>query len=90
MKQGSLEKPLNRKEIEGHYELPAGWRWVRLGEVLKEPLKNGLNYRKEDFGAGIKFVNVSDIFCPDIINTQKLDRIKPTFNTLFSNDTSIF
>lgn len=55
--------------------LPSGWRWVRLGEVLKEPLKNGLNYRKEDFGAGIKFVNVLDVFCPANINTTKLDRI---------------
>jgi len=48
---------------------------VRLGEVLKEPLKNGLNYRREDFGFGTKFVNVSDIFCPAIIDTKKLDRI---------------
>lgn len=55
--------------------LPSGWRWVRLGEVLKEPLKNGLNYSKEDFGKGLKFVNISDIFCPNIIDTTKLDRI---------------
>jgi len=57
------------------YLLPEGWRWARLGEILKEPLKNGLNYRKEDFGAGIKFVNVSDVFCPVNVNTTKLDRI---------------
>ncbi|MDI6890682.1 MAG: restriction endonuclease subunit S [Thermodesulfovibrionales bacterium] len=56
-------------------ELPAGWRWVRLGEVLKEPLKNGLNYSKEGFGIGVKFVNVSDIFCPSVVNIAKLDRI---------------
>lgn len=58
-----------------HFELPSGWRWVRLEEVLKEPLKNGLNFRKEDFGTGVKFVNVSDVFCPSIIDTSKLDRI---------------
>ncbi|MDH5202540.1 MAG: hypothetical protein OEW69_04715, partial [Nitrospirota bacterium] len=56
-------------------ELPEGWRWVRLGEVLKEPLKNGLNYSKEDFGTGVRFVNVSDVFCPLVINFTKLDRI---------------
>ena len=53
--------------------LPRSWRWVRLGEVLKEPLKNGLNYRREDFGFGTKFVNVSDIFCPAIIDTKKIE-----------------
>ncbi|MGA2316536.1 MAG: restriction endonuclease subunit S [Thermodesulfobacteriota bacterium] len=51
------------------------WERKRLGEVLEEPLKNGLNYRKEDFGAGVKFVNVSDVFCSARINNKKLDRI---------------
>lgn len=69
--------PLKMSEIQNaNFTLPQGWRWVRLGEVLKEPLKNGLNYRKEDFGVGTKFVNVSDIFCPAVIDTSKLDRIK--------------
>lgn len=58
-----------------NFTLPENWQWVRLGEALKEPLKNGLNYRKEDFGFGTKFVNVSDIFCPGVIDTTKLDRI---------------
>ena len=55
--------------------LPQDWQWAKLGEVLREPLKNGLNYRKEDLGVGTKFVNVADIFCPATIDTTKLGRI---------------
>ena len=70
---------INESEIQTpNSKLPLGWRWVRLGEVLKEPLRNGLNYRKEDFGFGTKFVNVSDIFCPAVIDTTKLERINLT------------
>ena len=37
MKQGSFEELLKlaEKEMEGPYQLPKGWRWVRLGEVTK-------------------------------------------------------
>ncbi len=29
------ENPAKRKEVKGPWELPEGWRWVRLGEVAK-------------------------------------------------------
>ena len=51
------------------------WERKKVGEILKEPLKNGLNYRKEDFGTGIKFVNVSDVFCTESTDNEKLGRI---------------
>lgn len=71
-----MQREINSFELHAqNSELPEGWRWVRLGEVLKEPLKNGLNYSKEDFGTGVRFVNVSDVFCPLVINVTKLDRI---------------
>lgn len=71
-----------KEDISGQYFLPYGWRWVGLGEVLKEPLKNGLNYKKENFGAGTKFVNVSDVFCPAVINNARLDRISITIQDI--------
>ena len=40
--------------------LPKGWREVRLGEFME--FKNGLNTRKENYGSGVKFVNVMDVF----------------------------
>ena len=49
MKQQSLKIFL--KEKTGPYELPKGWRWVRLGEVLKEDRKtiNPQDYPAENF-----------------------------------------
>lgn len=40
--------------------LPKGWREVQLGEFME--FKNGLNTRKENYGSGVKFVNVMDVF----------------------------
>jgi len=49
MKQQSLK--IFSKEETGPYELPKGWRWVRLGEVLKEDRKtiNPQDYPAENF-----------------------------------------
>ena len=41
-------------------QLPKGWREVQLGEFME--FKNGLNTRKENYGSGVKFVNVMDVF----------------------------
>lgn len=40
--------------------VPEGWSEIRLGEIMN--FKNGLNTDKENYGHGIKFVNVMDIF----------------------------
>ena len=40
--------------------LPKGWREVQLGEFME--FKNGLNTKKENYGSGVKFVNVMDVF----------------------------
>ena len=36
------------------------WREVQLGEFME--FKNGLNTKKENYGSGVKFVNVMDVF----------------------------
>ena len=41
-------------------QLPKGWREVQLGEFME--FKNGLNTKKENYGSGVKFVNVMDVF----------------------------
>lgn len=39
MKQQKLDLKTEEKEIIGPYELPKGWRWARIGEVIKEERK---------------------------------------------------
>lgn len=56
-------------------EIPKEWRNEKLADILEEPLKNGINKNKEDFGFGTKFVNVIDNYCFDAIDTNKLERI---------------
>jgi len=59
-------------------QIPEEWGVRKLTELLDEPLRNGVNKNKEDFGFGIKFVNVLDVFCPFIIDNSKLRRINAT------------
>ncbi len=40
--------------------LPDGWQEVRLGDIME--FKNGLNTEKGNYGKGVKFVNVMDVF----------------------------
>ena len=48
------------KDIAQNGPLPKGWREIQLGEFME--FKNGLNTRKENYGSGVKFVNVMDVF----------------------------
>ena len=50
---------LSRKTAKNE-ALPKGWREAHLGEIME--FKNGLNTGRENYGRGIKFVNVMDIF----------------------------
>jgi type I restriction-modification system DNA methylase subunit/restriction endonuclease S subunit len=43
--------------------------------LFAEPLKNGVNFSKEQVGIGTKFVNVSDLFVSKFINTNNLERV---------------
>lgn len=40
--------------------IPDGWRCRRLGEIFE--FKNGLNAEKSQYGSGVKFANVMDVF----------------------------
>ena len=60
LKKQVLAKRGADKDIARNETLPDGWREVRLGEFME--FKNGLNTRKENYGSGVKFVNVMDVF----------------------------
>lgn len=58
-------KKINRGEVPEGYKktrlgiIPEDWEVKKLGELLE--FKNGINAKKEDYGHGIKFINVLDI-----------------------------
>ena len=60
LKKQVLAKRGEDKDIARNEALPKGWQEVQLGEFME--FKNGLNTRKENYGSGVKFVNVMDVF----------------------------
>ena len=46
------------------------WEEKRLGELLE--FKNGINASKEQYGKGVKFINVLDILNNDFISHEKI------------------
>lgn len=64
------------KEIKPGYKetpigiLPRDWEVKKLGELLE--FKNGINASKEQYGSGIKFINVLDILNNEYITFDKV------------------
>ena len=58
--------------------IPKNWKVVRLSEIISEPLNNGINKDKQNFGFGTKFVNIIDNYCYDTIDVNKLGRMNVT------------
>ncbi len=48
--------------------MPEGWEQFTLGEFMD--FKNGLNTDKSQYGSGIKFVNVMDVFGNDFLTQE--------------------
>jgi type I restriction enzyme S subunit len=62
-KEGNVPN-LRFKQFEGE------WEWKKLGDLLE--FKNGINATKEQYGKGIKFINVLDILENDFITYEKI------------------
>jgi restriction endonuclease S subunit len=54
-------------------------------DLFAEPLKNGVNFSKEQVGEGTKFVNVGDLFVPKYINLDRLERVNISAKEIESN-----
>lgn len=54
-------------------KIPEAWDTNSLGNVGE--FKNGINKRKEDFGFGVRFVNIQDVYANNIINSETLGRL---------------
>ena len=47
--------------------------------------KNGVNFKKSQFGKGVKFINVKDVYTDKIVNINDLDRIDIDQNQMYKN-----
>ena len=58
--------------------LPAGWQIMSFGEVLAEPVRNGIYKSKEFHGRGARLVNMGELFGHDFISDQEMKRVELT------------
>ena len=64
-KERSIEK--KQKELspitdeEKPFEIPEGWKWVKLGEIIKEPPRNGYSPKAVDFETPIKTLKLGAV-----------------------------
>ena len=58
--------------------LPAGWQIMSFGEVLAEPVRNGIYKSKEFHGRGARVVNMGELFRHDFISDQEMKRVELT------------
>lgn len=43
------------------FEIPVGWKWVRLGDIIKEPPRNGYSPKAVDFETPIKTLKLGAV-----------------------------
>ena len=68
--------PMKDSGIEWIGEIPRHWVVGRLKHLLIEKPDNGLFKRKEEFGNGVKFVNVSNLFnYNNKVDVESLERV---------------
>ena len=65
----SLDFPNPCDNEEKPFAIPDGWKWVRLGEIIKEPPRNGYSPKAVDFETPIKTLKLGavtyGIFAPN-------------------------
>jgi type I restriction enzyme, S subunit len=67
--------------IEWLGEVPEHWEALRIKDVGLNGLTNGIFKKKDDFGFGVKLINVSDLYQDNnLINYERLDRVNATEN----------
>ena len=59
---GKKQKELSQIiDEEKPFEIPEGWKWVRLGEIIKEPPRNGYSPKAVDFETPIKTLKLGAV-----------------------------
>jgi type I restriction enzyme S subunit len=60
--------------------IPKEWDVVTLAAVAKQPMQNGLFFKPSQKGAGVKLINVGDLFSSSPIDVNKLELFNATSN----------
>ncbi|MFH1114185.1 MAG: restriction endonuclease subunit S [Pseudomonadota bacterium] len=69
--------PMKDSGIEWLGEIPVHWKACRLKHVAETGLKNGLFKTKDQFGRGVKLVNVVDMYRDDfLVDLENLERVE--------------
>ena len=73
---GQPYKEYKESGVEWFGSVPAHWEVTRVKAVLSNSIQNGLFKKKDQFGAGVPFVNVADVYTLDHrIEPPALDRV---------------
>lgn len=57
--------------------VPESWHVVPLSEVLSAELQNGAFVRRHQFGDGVRFANVVDMYRDTYLDVDRLQRVRP-------------
>ena len=57
-------------------ELPKGWILKKFGDILSEPVRNGVYKKKEFHGRGLKIINMGELFAYNFISNQEMKRVE--------------
>lgn len=69
--------PMKDSGIEWLGKIPAHWEVKRLKHVVHGGLVNGLFKKKDQFGSGVKLINVVDLYRDDfLVDFESLDRVQ--------------
>lgn len=58
--------------------MPEEWKVVRLGDVVRERIKNGAFVKRNRFGKGVPFLNVADVYKNITVDLVFLERVECT------------
>ncbi len=59
-------------------DLPCGWCWVKLSDVLQSSPQNGLYKPSSDYGSGCKIIRIDNFYDGSVVDIQKLKRLAAT------------
>lgn len=57
-------------------ELPFGWRWLRLSDLLKNSPQNGLYKPVTDYGSGYQIIRIDNFYDGLVLDIGKLKRLR--------------
>lgn len=71
-----LDLKAAEKDSQFFGELPKGWILKKFGDILSEPVRNGIYKKKEFHGRGLKIINMGELFAYNFISNQEMKRVE--------------